>query len=118
MNTRQAILAAADHIEAEPHLYEFARTIVPENTCGTPACALGWIAHFAGLPQQSMEEVSHLLFNMGQTEFYTRVSTVLGTDYWCGYTDDGHDGDPELTAKGLRLYADKYYSEEETTCQP
>ena len=49
MNVREAILAAADHIETYPKKFSFASVEVPSRrSCGTPGCALGWIGHFAG----------------------------------------------------------------------
>ena len=49
MNIYNAILKAADHIERNPHLYDFYRSNVPN--CGTPGCMLGWIGHFMGIPK-------------------------------------------------------------------
>src|ERR1700760_2850261 len=50
MDTYQAILRAADHIDRQPQLFDFERTRIPGN-CRTPACALGWIGFFAGRTQ-------------------------------------------------------------------
>ena len=47
MNLRNAILQAADTIEQNPSLFEFTSVQRPDPECGTPACALGWIAAYA-----------------------------------------------------------------------
>ena len=47
MNIRQALLKAADSIEQHPKLFSFHSCELP-NECGTPGCALGWLAVHLG----------------------------------------------------------------------
>lgn len=47
MEIYNAIMKAADHIERNPHSYNFFNSVVPE--CGTQGCMLGWIGHFMGM---------------------------------------------------------------------
>lgn len=56
MDIYNAILKAADHIEKEPHLYNFYCNRVPD--CGTPGCMLGWIGHFMGLTGSVYNDVA------------------------------------------------------------
>ena len=49
MNIRTAILKAADSIEQNPHLFSFKSLAIPNKDCGTPGCAIGWIAYHSGL---------------------------------------------------------------------
>lgn len=112
MNIREAILKAADHIEANPHRFDFDSVLVPGKTCGSPGCALGWIAAFAG--QQSGKEFqTNDLIGCGDLEFYSRMDDI----------EAPFDGDkPALAchwmnsapgcAEVLRLYADKYHPAE------
>jgi hypothetical protein len=104
---RQAILKAADHIERYPDDFDFAATKVPD--CGTPGCALGWIAAFAGLKERYSEAAVWMGLAAeplrGGSDrqrvytFYNRMDDLVG--YW--------HKDPAICAKGMRLYADKYH---------
>jgi hypothetical protein len=100
MNTREAILKAADHIERNPHLFRFSRTEIPD--CGTPGCALGWIGFFMGI------EVGACILSTqpaiaSDRDFYDRM-TALTDPFWIVSS--------ETCAKGLRLYANKYHPAE------
>jgi hypothetical protein len=53
MTLREAMFAAADHIETHPKEFDFNAIGVPDG-CGTPGCALGWIAHFMGYPPSTL----------------------------------------------------------------
>lgn len=44
---REAILAAAAHIEANPSSYRFRSNSPPH--CGTPGCMMGWIGFHMGI---------------------------------------------------------------------
>lgn len=97
MNIRQAILKAADSIERlEP--YDFWARYV--NKCGTPMCLFGWIGHHLGMEVGTCNaEVASAIGARGTIELYTFMLREA-PEYM-------HD--PIAAAKGLRLYADKYY---------
>ncbi len=102
MNIRAAILEAADHIEANPALFKFFSTNVPE--CGTPGCAIGWIGHFFDAQQigENVGVFSETILAIDETDFYIRMRDLqLGWMYGA-----------EICAKTLRHYADKYYPSE------
>lgn len=98
MDTRQAILKAADHIEANPDQFNYWVVGVPD--CGSPGCALGWIGYFLG-------------FSVGAS-FWGNVSPAMGLA-----SEDFYDRMTEIDRKwesgaarcshALRLYADKYH---------
>lgn len=107
MNIRNAILSAANHIEQNPHLFDFMSVRVPENPCGTPGCAIGWIGHFAevgGWVAHNVAPAMGLKAAAGDSdaahEFYRRMD-ALGKDGW--------RKDAEVCASALRLYADHYH---------
>lgn len=95
---RDAILKAADHIEAHPEAFHFMETRVP-HVCGTAGCALGWIGFFAGLNAHSVGEVVAAM-NTESFEFYDRMDKYGGRT-WID--------DPTLCAKALRGYADEFH---------
>ena len=114
MNIRTAILKAADSIERHPELFDFDSTAIPD--CGTPGCALGWIAFHLGeyafntMPHKwntmklgkalcLTDEASGI--NWAGLNFYRRLSCIVS-----GWKDDA-----SLCAKALRLYADKFHPE-------
>jgi hypothetical protein len=104
MNIRNAILAAADHIEANPGEFNFNASHAPKSRdCGTPGCALGWIGTFAGLAgacNQTVAEKLGLCGGGGWTlEFYSKLNELAR-----GWTSHA-----ALCARALRLYADKYH---------
>lgn len=99
MNLREAILKAADHIEANPGLFDFGIPMVPNN-CWARGCALGWIGYFADVQGESISKVSTQLLGLRDSGvFYGRMNE------W------GADWDDTATeaARALRLYADKYH---------
>lgn len=112
MNIRQAILAAADHIEGNPADFNFFKIDVPDS-CGTPGCALGWIGHFLRVkpayrvaitmdvaramgfpPQETLPEYGDT------TVFYDRMDVV---------SDGIWRLDFAKCAAALRAYADKFH---------
>ena len=118
MNIRQAILRAADSIEQNPHLFEFHQTQCPDDGCGMPGCALGWIGHHlilplnnsGGYPQDFEGGLSVVGHAMGIEDgpcdrsadgvFYDRLDEVA----------DGHwTIDASICAKTLRKYADVWH---------
>lgn len=135
---RAIVLQAADQIESTPHRYLFSSSCIPSpRSCGTPACALGWIAHFAHFTGAEREELLQLgmnafscgtavLFPMASLStlgrdtftllFYQQMDLVLGSDRWrsqpCTLSTRSsaeHAAIADDTIKGLRLYAAKYF---------
>lgn len=108
MNIREAILAAADHIERNPGEFDFHSLETPAGlSCGTPGCAIGWISFFMG----KRREMGHVeswrapLVAMGvgaygDDVFYRRMDAVLHSRW--------HDNAADCAA-ALRLYAYKYH---------
>ncbi len=112
MNIYDATMRAADQIEARPDLWDFMTITIPK--CGAPACALGWIGHFAGvLPGKDIREVINLMGLPNHMEFYSRMGDLSvgldGSVYWRNYEDAE---DLQRIAKLLRLYADKYLKQD------
>lgn len=111
MNTREAILATADHIERHPSEFDFDSVDVPDGpSCGTPACAIGWICHFKGMTedQYNFDEA----VECGSVEFYSRMDEMSGgarrTDDG-GYTYGQWRADAAICVRTLRAYLDKYH---------
>lgn len=105
MNLYNAILKAADHIEHYPDDFNYHMLGVP--ACGSPGCAVGWIAHFSGVKAQPIGVTGEV------------CKQVLGVDYWgsfVGRMDRAVTGywrrDPFVCAAALRLYAEKYHGHE------
>lgn len=115
MNIRQAILKAADHIEAHPEAFDFSDIAVPE--CGAPGCAIGWVAAFSGKEFRRTgcgtqphhketiarvhddEGVCGVVFGCGHNDFYDRMK----------HFDEGWLISAKSCARALRLYADKFH---------
>lgn len=107
MNIREAILAAADHIERNPGAYNYQSNSKP--SCNSPGCLMGWIGFFAGV-----EEAEY--------GYMGDVCSAVGFDY-CdilrftfAMPDDAYmqlgglyTKSAPVAAKVLRLYADKYH---------
>lgn len=128
MNLYNAIMSAAGHIEQNPKEYNFDTLSIPTH-CGSPGCALGWIAHFAGVENWADKIQSHedevtsfvrLVMKVPPTPypvpmrgirppegtFYERLDQLrdAGDKSWIDH--------PEVTAKVLRRYAEKYHAHE------
>jgi hypothetical protein len=106
MNIREAILKAADHIERNPRDFNFDHAGIPDS-CGSPGCAIGWIAYFADvmakdsmLDEPPVTRICPELLGVGEGEFYTRMNN-LGGLVWI-------DSGPQC-ASALRMYARKYH---------
>jgi hypothetical protein len=95
---RDAILRAADQIEAHPESLDFANIIVPQ--CGSPGCALGWIGVFAQITG-FVSTVSEEVLGLEDFQFYSRMVLLQDQTFW------GRDATE--CARCLRLYADKYH---------
>ncbi len=102
MEIREAILKAADHIQANPGEFDFQASYVPD--CGTPGCALGWIGYFAGMKRgvTGNYQVSSTVFGFGSPDFYDRITELTSNAWHTSTTNCAH---------ALRLYADKYHPE-------
>lgn len=111
MNIRNAILAAADHIEEHPALFNYHRQ-VPTPDCGSPGCALGWISLLA--------DEQRFAWGRSEQSEHTRPWKRAELFAWLGYDDgvfydrmDALDLGWKRTARqcaaAMRLYADKYH---------
>jgi hypothetical protein len=106
MNVYEAIMKAADHIERNPHLFDFDKERVPD--CGTPGCALGWTAHFMGYLYTNVGVFAEMALPVhtdqsAEGAFYDRMDAVL-SDRFCDWI-----AEPAMCAKGMRLLAEKHY---------
>lgn len=118
MSFRDAILQAAKHIEEDPQDFQFMTWKIP-NSCGSPGCALGWVGYFAGVDIGNASTVAKAMgyedpyeVDRADMSFYRDVEALLpktGKESYLNWQTD-----PKVCAKGLRLYADKYYPVEET----
>lgn len=98
MNVRQAILAAADHIERNPASYEFYALYVPSDT-SCKACMLGWVGYMLGMHGEPNNAVKRRL-GLPAFDGYLLISETSGLrDFHC----------IEQVCKALRAYADKYH---------
>jgi hypothetical protein len=109
MNAYQAVMAAADTIEQNPRAFLFGATSVPRD-CRTPGCALGWVAHHAGLwvpGGYTSYSVGASALGVGVFEFYQRMCRLTGAHWndvvWPWMRDAAE------CARGLRLYAEEYH---------
>jgi len=116
MNTYQAIMRAANYIERHPQEFNFRTTSIPDGPgCGSPGCALGWIAVFSdpeasyykspGYPKdyRSIGAIAENALNCcSSLDFYFRMDAIISK--W--------REDPTACALGLRLYAEKYHGQE------
>lgn len=101
MNVREAILKAADHIERNPHLYDYQKIYAPE--CGTTGCAIGWIGHFLGMSGKDLDEICDAI-GTTHSEFYERTEPT------------GNVVAQECAVRSLRAYADRYHPTSDTKC--
>jgi hypothetical protein len=109
VNIRTAILKAADHIERNPKQFDYASVWQPDApNCGTPGCALGWIASFAKYKSSNKtfgcvaRDLLGLLDDYGDggdDAFYKRMGGI----------DEDWNRNARICAATLREYADKYH---------
>lgn len=109
IDIRTAILRSADHIEANPDLWDFGYSEIPP-TCESPGCALGWIHFFSGQvgfhDQIEASYIKGLNCPEGDSQFYARMKALCPEDdRWMGR--DEHSC--RLAVAALRAYADKYH---------
>jgi len=100
-NIRQAILAAATSIEKNPDMFTFMSVDIPG--CGSPGCALGWVAYHMGMTNSEygvgfIGVVSNRIA-LGEENFYDRMNE-FGREWKYSAPH---------CAKALRLYADKHH---------
>ena len=107
MNIREAILKAADTLERHPDLWRWSNCHVPDR--GTPACAVGWIGHFAGCEVGSgiVAAAKEKLGLPHDGYFYDLMDDLVGRPN--DLVGRPWSSDLALCVKGLRLYADKYH---------
>jgi len=105
VSMRDAILAAADHIERKPFSYDFGSVDIPAAPgCGTPGCALGWIhtfSHIQGIGKLRDTIDAGILFGISDSVFYTRMTN---------FSEDWRSSAKEA-AYALRQYANQYFPE-------
>ena len=109
MNTRDAILKAADHIERHPDQFDFTSIDLPQ--CGSPACALGWIAFFLGGGKAYRQQRRA---HIGYCSLGCNVETWLGIDALRFYRrlfeiQPGWSRDARLCSAALRRYVRRYH---------
>ena len=104
---RQAILKAANHIEANPGLFDFQSLEVPG--CGTPGCIVGWVGHFMGVEHGTNCWGDDCVGIMGveSNAFFDRMLELQEQDE----TEEPFTSDVGVAARFMRLYADKYHPE-------
>lgn len=102
-----AIMKAADHIERHPKHFDFWENDIPASTdCGSPGCALGWIAAYKGdekLLSCAAQDLCLRELGVRAGEFYSAMSKLTAS-----YSDWRYS--PAICAVGLRLYAAKYHA--------
>lgn len=111
MNIREAILKAADHIEANPSLFGFFVMRLPTD-CGTPGCALGWIGHFLGAQYKDPYEAiySSVPLSIGcRSAGWDHAGVLYGR---MTEIEEGWETNARKCAKALRAYADRFHPEE------
>lgn len=103
---RNAVLLAADHVEQCPSEFNFFSLDIPHDKhCGTPGCALGWVAFFLGRRDNDDWED---LVGVSSIEFYERMDAFEGHDAeTTGRWGDWSKSAPAC-ATALRRYADEY----------
>jgi hypothetical protein len=107
MNIREAILKAADHIEANPREFGFWFVYRPDGPgCGTPGCALGWVGYFSGAKAKNTGQIAEEVLGYDSLIFYSRMTKMT-----CGGTKDWHEDAAEC-ARRMRIYADTYHPAE------
>lgn len=102
----RAILDAADHIEANPLLYDYQTTAMDERT----ACILGWIGKCHGGAFVNADAVAPDLLGFTPTSFFLEMGRLMlgrepnfhkKADFYCLH-------DALLVVQGLRRLADRF----------
>lgn len=107
MDIHAAVLRAADHIERNPHLYDFCSAHYTPGP-SDKACLVGRVAFFAGeAPGQACGTdetdvpLTHRLFGVSFKRFADRIKPLV-------LAAGGSFNDPNPAAAALRAYAAKY----------
>lgn len=110
MNTYDALMAAADHIEKFPQLYSFdtTRMVTTNRPIG---CMLARIAHFAALDVRDADLVAPALFGMRAEPFFRLILAIIGSP------PPHHHilaplRDPTMVAPALRIFAKRYFKKD------
>jgi hypothetical protein len=111
MNIYNAIMAAANRIEAYPEKFDFWNNDIPQS-CGSPGCALGWIGFYLGLrdKRSHAQSVVSRVLGTDAASFYQSLTDLCGDRSWFGPAD--WKKNPAVCAKVLRLYAEEYHAHE------
>lgn len=109
MNVREAILKAAERIDASPNDFEFSSGVKPK--CGTPGCALGWIGFYAEIgdgdfyyPEHVARAIDPL---MDELDFYKRMGRLCADGI--GRYESQWMHVASKCATTLRAFADRYF---------
>ena len=109
MNVYEAIMKAADHIEMNPHLFNFTEVRVP--SCSTPGCAVGWIAHFRGMEPRICgitTDAGAEALGYCYNQFIYQMDDLNGVTWRFS---------AEKCAAAMRLYAKKYHAKPSQTAE-
>jgi hypothetical protein len=111
MNTYEAIMAAADHIEKHPDRYDFFQGLVgPESqyVAGvTGCCALARIGQFLGMEKYTSHgEVAEALGLTAAFDFYLSIHSIMGPKPMFDAADAMQDKGRMPAA--LRTYAQRF----------
>jgi len=103
MNIRNTLLLAADSIEQNPNLFKWRSTKNANINCGTPGCALGWIALYAELKEEwaRCSDLEQFLGIRSSVQFYGRMNKIDTSRDW--------KRSAPVCAKALRIYADIHH---------
>lgn len=90
-------------VESNPEQFDFDSTDRPDS-CGTPGCALGWIGFYADIKPENYEcivDATARALGVSSGHFYSLMDRCADSREWIDSA--------ESCAKGLRVYADKYF---------
>lgn len=120
MNTREAILRAADHLAENPKRLDFSRVRMPQDPNDT-GCVLGWIGYFMGAQPTMIDGLPYYLTRYNSLG---SIERKLGWRYEGDFFDEMNKLQPfwekvlmfrpwfingKGCAKTLRRYADRYH---------
>lgn len=119
ISLRQAIFQTAAFIESNPNRYDWFRGFVSNDRkpgdCGSPLCALGWLAVHAKRNDLSIAcRISNELLKITDTEFYNRMDSLCPSrvPYGSWATIESWRRIPADCAATLRAYANRYHPAE------
>lgn len=98
MDIYNAIMKAAEEVLVGKQ-FDYLSCWTPQPKCGTPGCAVGWVAHARGL-NGHVGDVCKEALGVTYGDFEIRMSTVR-PQWWVS---------PRACSEGLRLYAAKYHT--------